>query len=96
MKFVSDFKSAYYLRLFVEDEVGVLAKITGIFAKCGVSIIEIAQKPKATFGSDNDRVPLVIITHRTKENSVKNAVAKINASGLASVESLIRVEAETN
>ena len=96
VKFVSDFTSAYYLRLFVEDKVGVLAKITGIFAKCGVSIIEIAQKPKAMFGSDNDRVPLVIITHHTRENSVKNAVAKINASGLASVESLIRVEAETN
>lgn len=96
VKFVSDFTSAYYLRLFVEDKVGVLAKITGIFAKCGVSIIEIAQKPKAMFGSDNDRVPLVIITHKTKENSVKNAVAKINASNLASVESLIRVEAETN
>lgn len=89
VKFVSDFMSAYYLRLSVDDRAGTLAKITGIFAKCNVSIVEIAQKDEPREG----KVPLVIITHQTKENSVKNAVAKINASGAAIVESLIRVEA---
>ena len=92
IKFISDFTSAYYMRLFVEDVVGVLAKITGIFAKANVSIVEIAQKPKGEFGCDNERVPLIIITHQTKENSERNAVAKINASGLATVETVIRVE----
>lgn len=89
VKFVSDFMSAYYLRLSVDDRAGTLAKITGIFAKSNVSIVEIAQKDEPREG----KVPLVIITHQTKENSVKNAVAKINASGAAIVESLIRVEA---
>ncbi|MBR2441458.1 MAG: homoserine dehydrogenase, partial [Clostridia bacterium] len=36
-KFVSDFSSAYYLRLSVEDKAGTLAKISGIFAKYGIS-----------------------------------------------------------
>ncbi len=93
VKFLSDFTSAYYMRLFVEDKTGVLAKITGIFAKNNVSIVEIAQKPKGMFGADNERVPLVVIIHQTKENSVKNAIAKINESGIATVESVIRVEA---
>lgn len=91
VKFVSDFSSAYYLRLSVEDEAGVLAKISGIFAKYGISIVEIAQKGRDL--ESDTRVPLLVITHKTTENAVKNAVAKINASELATVEAVIRVEA---
>lgn len=90
VKFISDFTSAYYMRLSVEDKAGVLAKITGIFAKNNVSIVEITQRMDKV---EEGRLPLIIITHQTKENSVKSAVAKINASGIATVESLIRVEA---
>ena len=90
VKFVTDFSSAYYIRLSVDDQAGVLAKISSIFAKYGISIVEIAQKGK---GSDEERVPLIIITHKTHENAIKNAVAKINASDMAAVESVIRVEA---
>ncbi|MBQ7323793.1 MAG: homoserine dehydrogenase [Clostridia bacterium] len=92
VKFLSDFTSSYYLRLFIDDRLGALAKITGILGKCGVSIVEISQKPKGMFGANSDRVPLIITTYKTKENSVKNAVAKLNASGLASVEAVIRIE----
>ncbi len=87
VKFISDFESAYYLRLLVDDKAGVLAKISGICGKYGISIVEISQKSK-----EGEQVPLIIITHRTTENAVKNAVAKINASGLGTVESVIRVE----
>jgi len=38
-------------------------------------------------------VPLIIITHKTHENAIKSAVAKINACDFASVETVIRVEA---
>ncbi len=90
VKFISDFESAYYIRLSVDDKAGTLAKISNIFGKNGVSIVEIAQKAKAV---DDTRVPLIIITHKTHEQAVKNAVAKINASEVGAVEAVIRVEA---
>ncbi len=90
VKFVGDFSSAYYARLSVEDAPGVLAKISGIFGRNGISIVEIAQK--ASTGEDT-RVPLIIITHKTREQAMKNAVAKINATEFASVDAVIRVEA---
>ncbi|MBE7085244.1 MAG: homoserine dehydrogenase [Clostridiales bacterium] len=90
VKFVSDFASAYYIRLAVEDKAGVLAKVTGIFGKCGISIVQITQKNAES--AEDERVPLVVITHKTTENAAKNAVSKINASGIGSVEAVIRVE----
>ncbi len=92
VKFVSDFESAYYVRLFVDDKAGVLSKISSIFAKYGISIVEIAQKCKAVNVSEDGKIPLIIITHKTKENSIKTAVAKIAASEYANVEAVIRVE----
>ncbi len=89
VKFVTDFSSAYYIRLSVEDAPGVLAKISGIFGRSGVSIVEITQKVKKEEGA---RVPLIIITHKTREQAVKNAVAKINVTEFATVESVVRVE----
>lgn len=91
VKFISDFSSAYYLRLWVDDVTGVLAKICNIFGKNGISIKQISQKDRTS--NENGRLPLVVITHQAKENSVKNAVAKINASNLGTVEAVIRVEA---
>ena len=88
-KFVSDFSTAYYFRLSVQDEVGVLAKISSIFAKQGISIVEIAQKSGV---DENERVPLIIITHKTTENAVKKAVQKINETEYATAEAVIRVE----
>ena len=89
VKFVSDFESAYYIRLSVEDKAGTLSKISNVFGKNGVSIVEIAQKAK---NADETRVPLIVITHKTHEQAIKNAVAKINASEVGSVEAVIRVE----
>ncbi len=90
VKFVADFSSAYYIRLSVLDAPGVLAKISGFFGKSGVSIVEIAQKPNA---EGETRVPLIIITHKTHEQAIKNATAKIAATDFAEVKSVIRVEA---
>jgi homoserine dehydrogenase len=88
-KFITDFESGYYLRLSVADEVGVLAKMTSIFAKCNVSVVEIAQKGRAT---ETSRVPLIIITHETRENSIMKAIKKINETDYAKVEAFVRVE----
>ncbi len=88
VRFITDFKSAYYIRLNAVDEAGTLAKITGIFSKNGISIVELTQKGSCVEG----RVPLVIVTHETREQSIKNTVAKIRAAGtLGTVEAVIRV-----
>lgn len=92
VKFISDFESAYYLRLSAADRAGVLAKVSGILAKYDISVVELVQKG-AGAESEESRVPLVFITHRTTENSIRAAVNKINASGIAAVEAVIRVEA---
>ena len=88
VKFVSDFKSAYYMRLTVEDKAGILAKIASVFSKNGISIVEMVQKPARADG----KVPLVLITHETKELSVRSAVAKIDAlEEIAHVDAVLRV-----
>ncbi len=87
-KFVSNFSSAYYLRMTVNDKVGTLGKIANIFARQNVSISEMIQKD----GDKDGNVTLIFITHETKEQSVKTAVNKISAlENVSKVESVIRV-----
>ena len=93
VKFISNFESGYYIRMAVVDEIGALAKITSIFAKFGISIIEIGQRNTEECYCGENRLPVIMITHKSQEKSVKNAVAKIDESGFASVEAVIRVEA---
>ncbi|MGN1235391.1 MAG: homoserine dehydrogenase [Christensenellaceae bacterium] len=89
VKFVTDFKSAYYIRMTVPDKAGILAKISGIYAKYGISIVEMVQKKGEP---DSINVPLIFITHETREESIRRAVAKIAECGeVVSVDSVIRV-----
>ena len=85
VKFVGNFRSPYYLRISVEDQPGVLAKITAILSRNNVSIVELVQKQGA-----GNRATIVFITHDTHEYSVRNAVSKINSLDFASVQSVNR------
>ena len=87
VKFVSNFKSAYYLRLTVDDEAGVLAKIAAVFGRQNISIQEMVQKENAKEG----KATLVLVTHETREFSLRTAVAKVASLGIASVDSVLRV-----
>ena len=88
VRFVSDFKSRYYIRFTAKDRPGVLAKVAGIFAKYNISIIDLIQK-----GEDMENIPIILITHETGELSVRHALEKIAAlEDVLSVDSLIRVE----
>ncbi len=86
VKFVADFRSAYYMRLSVLDRSGALAKITAILGKYNISIVELSQK-----ASDGESANVMLVTHETKELSVRNAVSKINALDFAKVQSVLRV-----
>lgn len=91
-KIASDFESAYYIRLSAEDKAGVLAKVSGIFARYDVSIVELVQKGKSAESQDETKVPLILVTHVTTESAIRGAVKKIDASGIAEVRAVIHVE----
>ena len=87
-KFIDNFKSAYYLRLMAHDKAGVLAKVSSIFSRHNISVAQMIQEEDGVDG----RVPLVFVTHQTKEKSIMKAVDDINAtSDIAEVVSVIRV-----
>lgn len=87
-KFVADFTSQYFIRISVKDEAGVLSKISGIFAKNGVSIKEVKQ-----YSSKDNKVPVVIITHESPEKDIEKSISKIKTlSSVLSIDSLIKVE----
>ena len=91
-KFVTDFSSAYYFRLSVNDEVGTLSRLCSIFAKQGVSIVEILQKSKSEDDVRENRVPVIFITHLSNEKSVMKVVEKLGVTDCADVKAVIRVE----
>lgn len=87
VKFVTDFRSRYYIRFTAKDRPGVLAKVAGIFAKYNISIIDLIQK-----GEELDTIPIILITHETGELSVRRAVEKIGQlEDVTEVNSVIRV-----
>jgi homoserine dehydrogenase len=73
----------YYLRFTVEDRPGVLAEITGVLGKHGISIASVIQHEPNDSDGNQPLVPLVIMTHQAKEGAAQDAVDDI--SGLPSV-----------
>ncbi len=69
-------ETAYYLRLEVADQPGVLADITRILGNHGISIEAILQKEPAP-GADT--VPVILLTHRVFERQMDDAQAQMEA-----------------
>lgn len=65
-------ESEYYLRINVEDHVGVMANITGLLEKSGISIDAVIQKEKS-----KNCVQIVILTHMCIEQVLNSAIAEI-------------------
>lgn len=87
VKFISDFRSAYYLRLNLSDKSGVLSKICAILGKFNISIEKMVQRASGEEG----KAILVLVTHETRELAIRNAVSQINALGFSQVQSVLRV-----
>ncbi|MBV9891463.1 MAG: homoserine dehydrogenase, partial [Rhizobacter sp.] len=73
---IDDVVTAFYLRLQVADETGVLARITGILAEHGISIDALLQRPSA---AGEARTDVIILTHDTVEGRMTAAIAKMQA-----------------
>ena len=68
--------TSYYLRMRVDDRPGVLADITRILADRDISIEAMIQKEPP---EGQDRTDIILLTHRTVERNVVDAIAKIEA-----------------
>ncbi|MBK8866157.1 MAG: homoserine dehydrogenase [Betaproteobacteria bacterium] len=68
--------TAFYLRLQVADEKGVLARITGILADNDISIDAVLQRESAEGERQTD---LIILTHDTVEGRMRAALAQMQA-----------------
>jgi homoserine dehydrogenase len=68
--------TAFYLRLQVADQAGVLARITGILAELGISIDALLQRESAEGEAQTD---VIILTHDTVEGDMNKAIAKMQA-----------------
>lgn len=89
IKFNNNFESAYYLRLNACDRAGVLSKVSSLLSKNGISVSEVIQENDK---KSNGTVPLILITHLTREKNVKKAVEDIKTiEKYASVASVYRV-----
>lgn len=73
---IEEVVTAFYLRLQVADQAGVLACITGILADHGISIDALLQRESAEGESQTD---VIILTHDTVEGGMNKAIAQMQA-----------------
>ena len=72
--------TSYYLRLRVADEAGVLAKVTGLLATAGISIDAVLQREADEVGGEGStQTDLIILTHDTREGTLDDALAQLQA-----------------
>jgi len=71
---IGEVETSYYLRMRVLDKPGVLARITRILADSRISIEAMVQKEP---GEGEQRVDIVMLTHRAIEKNVNAAMARI-------------------
>ncbi len=71
---IEDIETGYYLRIAVNDVVGIMAKISSILQDFAISIEAVIQKEL-----DNKTVPIVILTHKALEKKLNTAITAIEA-----------------
>ncbi len=71
---INEVVTAFYLRLQVADEKGVLADITRILADVDISIDAVLQRESE---EGENKTDLIILTHQTPEGKMRDALAKM-------------------
>lgn len=66
-------EGVYYIRIGVDDKLGVMASITNIFSHCNISLDAVVQKPV----TEGEIVNIVVLTHHTKEALIAEAISHI-------------------
>lgn len=73
---MEDVETAYYLRMQVKDEAGVLADVTKILGDKGISIEAIIQKEPE---GDSTEASVIMLTHRVIEKQMNEAIKQIES-----------------
>lgn len=90
MRPIEETVSAFYVRLWVDDEPGVLATIAGIFGQNKVSLNSVVQTRKV-----DNKAEIVLITHKVQEKYLQAATMEVkDLAEVQQVRNIIRVEAE--
>jgi len=83
--------SRYYLRFVVVDKPGVLAAISSVLGRHGISILSVLQKEQ----HPGQAVPVVMTTHRAREAELVAAVTEIDRLEVTKGRSVwLRIEEE--
>ena len=91
VKKMADTYNRYFMRLIVEDRCGVLAEMTAVFAKYGVSVAQIIQKAAREEGS----AEVVVITAKVREGYFRTAMEELSGrSSVRKISSMLRVYGE--
>ncbi|MCF6139622.1 homoserine dehydrogenase [Pseudalkalibacillus berkeleyi] len=81
--------SKHFLRLHVEDEVGVLSSITSTFSKNGASFEKVLQNPLPS----EKRAEIVLITHQVSLENFEKILSELNdLTAVHGIKSTYRVE----
>jgi homoserine dehydrogenase len=79
----------YFIRLHVQDEVGVFADITTVFAKYGISFEKILQLPV----KKNEVAEIVLVTHRASLTNYQQIMQQLrDMNAVKEIKSSYRVE----
>ncbi|MBA3582240.1 MAG: homoserine dehydrogenase [Gammaproteobacteria bacterium] len=73
---MEEVETAYYLRLLLVDEPGMMAAVTTILGNAGISIEAVLQKPAR---ANETAVPVIILTQRIKERYMNAAIRELEA-----------------
>ncbi len=77
---IDEVVTAFYLRLQVADQAGVLARITAILAHLDISIDALLQRPNQHGSTEGEaRTDVIILTHDTVEGRMSQAIAQMQA-----------------
>lgn len=88
---MDEVETAYYLRMQVKDEAGVLADVTRILGDKGISIEAIIQKEPEDTASE---ASVIMLTHRVIEKQMNEAIQKIESLATISGE-VVRIRMES-
>lgn len=81
---VDDVLSRFYLRLSALDQPGVLARVTDVLGRHGISLVAILQHESDT----GKHVPVVIMTHRARQGSMSDALQEIDGLDVVGAKSV--------